>query len=614
LGPSSSSNPEPQCFTDIEGFRDNGTSFRTSRAGGIPDSLRLYWSHQQQCFRFAISLGCNSNEGGYFDNMTMAFVDVPGTPGQASADNAVTLGAVSTDIWQSVNDTFPANETPGLPGTTAFDTTTALIRTGINTTQATGNTSRFDIPGDSSCVSASNATTGSADDPALQTVRVDLVFRILPGPGNYQVAAGRIMPPGGVPNGALLQLPTNQAAVAVAATRRSGASTWRTRARLGRRARWTGRLEPAGVEQLPDGHASVEHLPGRRRGGHRHRSDAGPVHDDDPRGGPQVRHAGREQVLVLRARHDEGGDQLASGNNVSCNGTVPAWLATVPHSRTGWNGSNVTKEFTKIIPDGLLTPGSHVQYFYRKSHSIDPFLNYAMTPDTNLITPQTRESSTDMHRWQQFSVLPDRWKNATFGGAGSACMLYVDLNDRRGNEGRFVSVMDTIGGTSSAKLGAHNGWHAPGNVNVNGLDVRTNMSVAVSNKNSQPGTTWDMYGVKASESLTTSAGGLGSRLANRANMGFAAGRESKAGPTPEMLRTYYRLVAILSGDLNSGILGPFVNRSQNDVALLDDYLTAAGGTPQPRGIFVQGDGFGTSENATSGVVASHGLFLTTGWD
>ena len=119
------------------------------------------------------------------------------------------------------------------------------------------------------------------------------------------------------------------------------------------------------------------------------------------------------------------------------------WLTTVPQSRTGWDGNAQTKEFTQIIPDGLLTPGAHVQYFYRKSHAIDPFLRYAMCPDTNFITPQPSEGSTDMHRWQQFGVLPDRWKNSAFGGQGMACMLYVDLNDRRGNEGRFVGVMDS---------------------------------------------------------------------------------------------------------------------------------------------------------------------------
>jgi len=147
-------------------------------------------------------------------------------------------------------------------------------------------------------------------------------------------------------------------------------------------------------------------------------------------------------------------------------------------------------------------------------------------------------------------------------------------------------------------------------VNIANLDVRTDMSVAVSGKNSQPGTVWDMYGVKSAESLTTGAGSLGSRLANRAGMGFAAGRESKAGPTPEMLRAYYRMVVLLSGDLNTGILGPFVNRSQNDIALLNDFLTATGGTARPRGLFVQGDGFGQSEKATGGVDPSHTQFLT----
>jgi hypothetical protein len=189
-------------------------------------------------------------------------------------------------------------------------------------------------------------------------------------------------------------------------------------------------------------------------------------------------------------------------------------------------------------------------------------------------------------------------------------MLYIDLDDRRGDEGRFVGVMDSVGATAAVKRGAHNGWTAPGTTAITNLDVRTNMSVAVSNQNSQPGTTWDMYGVKAAESLTTGAGGIGSRLANRMNMGFATGRDSKQGPTSEMLRTYYRVVTILSGDLISGVLGPFVNRSQNDIALLNDYLTASTGSAQPRGIFIQGDGFGQSETASGGIDVTHAQFLT----
>ena len=91
-------------------------------------------------------------------------------------------------------------------------------------------------------------------------------------------------------------------------------------------------------------------------------------------------------------------------------------------------------------------------------------------------------------------------------------------------------------------------------------------------------------------------------------MGFAAGRESRQGPTPEMLRTYYRTLLLLTGDLNSGILGPFTNRSQNDLAILNDYLTQSAGGAQPRGIFVQGDGFGQSERDNA--EGPHSQFLT----
>jgi hypothetical protein len=43
-----------------------------------------------------------------------------------------------------------------------------------------------------------------------------MVFRILPGPGNYRIAGGRNMAPGGnAVTGVLLQVPTNQAAAAV---------------------------------------------------------------------------------------------------------------------------------------------------------------------------------------------------------------------------------------------------------------------------------------------------------------------------------------------------------------------------------------------------------------
>ena len=605
-------NPEPQCFTDFEPFAGNGQPFFTSNAGP-PDSLRVFLAHQQQCFRFAISLGCNSNEGGYFDNVSVAFVDKPGVAVQASASSTVNLGSVAADIWQFINDTFPANETAGLPGTAAFDTTTGLIRTGLNTAQATGNALRFDIPGDSTVVSAADADVGTGDDPALAAVRVDMVFRILPGPGNYRIAGGRNMAPGGnAVNGVLLQVPTNQAAAAVS----GDASFWGQYIAdpgLVSRGTHTGpggwdpltwsscRMDTTQVNIFPVGGAvptGTALAPGFYQT---------TIHESDPK----FATVGVNKFKCFVVDTTKSATSSPTLNNVVCDGTIPAWLTAVPQSRTGFDGSNVTKEFSPIIPDGLLTPGSHVQYFFRKSHAADPNLNYAMVPDTNVITPQSDEGSSDQHRWQQFGVLPDRWKNGAFGGAGSACLLYIDLNDRRGNEGRFVATMDSLAATAVAKYGAHNGWHAAGTFDITTYDARTNAGGAtVANKNSQPGTTWDMYGVKASESLTTSAGAPGSRLANRSSMGFAANKYSVAGPTPEMLRAYYRMVAILSGDLNSGVLGPFVNRSQNDIALLNDYLTAAAGLAQPRGLFIQGDGFGQSEKATGGIDPQHTAFLT----
>jgi hypothetical protein len=299
-----------------------------------------------------------------------------------------------------------------------------------------------------------------------------------------------------------------------------------------------------------------------------------------------------------------------ANTNILCNGTIPAWLTTVPASRTGWDGLATTKEYTKIIPDGMLTPGSHVQYFYRKSARADSVNAYTLSPDT-LTTSGATESSADAHRWQQFGVLPDRWKDVAFGGSGMACMLYVDWNDRRGNERVFVSVMDSLGGTAPAKYGAHNGWHAPA---IAGPVVTADLAAyPVYGKNQQPGTSWDMYGVKAAESQASGGVSLGNRLSNRAAMGFLAGKYSRTGPTPEMLRRFYRLLTILTGDLNSGVTGPFFNKSVDDIGILNDFLTGndPGSTAQPRGIFIGGDGFAQNEDLLAGQNASHGLFLST---
>jgi hypothetical protein len=608
MQPGSLFNPEPQCFSDIEGFFQNGLVV-TSNVNGLPDSLRLFVGITQACFRFAVSLGCNSADGAYFDNVSIGFVDIPPVT-QTSNANTITLGPVSVDIWQFFNDAFPANETSGLPGTTAFDTTAAMLKSGINTAPATGTEARFDIPGDSISVKAANATVGAGDDANYTKVRVDMVFRILPGPGNYKISSGRVFPP--QPSMQLLQVPANQAAVVSP----GDGSFW------GQYITDPGPFSAGGHAN----HTAWDYLTWNSARCDTSELNIFPVngitgtglttanymstyHESDPK----FATLGINKFVCFVLDTTKAASSTSALNNVKCDGTIPAYLTTVPARRTGWNGAVITKEFTKIIPDGLLTPGSHVQYFFRKSHAIDSLLAFATCPDTNAVFPQTTEGSNDAHRWQQFGVLPDRWKDTSFGGTGMACMLYVDNNDRRGDERVFVSVMDSIGGTRAFDQGNHNGWHASGSTSTAALGVGagSDPSIAVYGKNKQPGTTWDMYGVKASESLTTTAASLGNRLANRAGMGFATGKQAMNGPTPEMLRTYYRVVTILSGDLTSGILGPITNRSQNDIALLNDYLVTPGGTAQPRGLLLGGDGFMQSETSAGGIDAIHTSFLQT---
>src|SRR5204862_209901 len=81
-----------------------------------------------------------------------------------------------------------------------------------------------------------------------------------------------------------------------------------------------------------------------------------------------------------------------------------------------------------------------------------------------------------------------------------------------------------------SKYGAGNGWQAPGEL-PNQTPVDPNNSDWFLSNNAQPGTTWDLYGVKAAESLNASAGTLGSRLAFEPNKQCA----SWNGPSLEVL-------------------------------------------------------------------------------
>src|SRR5205823_4629193 len=113
---------------------------------------------------------------------------------------------------------------------------------------------------------------------------------------------------------------------------------------------------------------------------------------------------------------------------------------------------------------------------------------------------------------------------------------------------------DTIGATLPGRFGAHNGWYARGDQDIT-VAVGTDPSIAVYPHGGQPGTIWDMFGVKASESSTTS-GSIGNRGA-AVPTGLMAGKQNKNGPTGDMLRQYYRILFALTGDLNAGNVGPY---------------------------------------------------------
>jgi hypothetical protein len=213
-----------------------------------------------------------------------------------------------------------------------------------------------------------------------------------------------------------------------------------------------------------------------------------------------------------------------------------------------------------------------------------------MCPDTTRAFPQLGEDSWDAHRWQQFSVLPDRYKAPEYGGAGSACMLTLDISDGSGDERAWVAVMDSIGGTATSHWGVHNGWHARGDERYTEQTV-TQMPQLPRLQNRQPGSVWDLYSVRGGGNVYERAGGIGNRLANTIGMGFATGKSSRIGPTKLMLRTYYRTITLLSGTLGQGVLGRRIGNSEDDEAILTNFVTQPLGTMQPRGLLAHGADF-----------------------
>ncbi|MEO5618641.1 MAG: FlgD immunoglobulin-like domain containing protein [Candidatus Eisenbacteria bacterium] len=572
-------NPDKQCFQDQEPGYAYGLiqwNKTISESATYPDSLRMLIQKRQECYRFGITTGCSPTDGCYWDNITMAFVDGAAPP-------------MSINIWDWINDTFTVNglnRGANALGSANFDTTSALIQIGLNTAQSPGNTSRYHVAGDSTAIEALGAN-----------VRIDMVFRVSPGPGNYTTLGNR--------STSLRRVPTATTAVNISAP--TGTNYWEQYL-ASNGAKGTPGGHPAGAvnggkrwdplvwnsARCDTAESNFYQISARGIGVPAPGSFATIYEETDP----------KFTTLGISKKRCFLNTATATVNqlNTVCDiNLTDGWPTTAGYVAENGLPLGNTYEYTKIMPDGQFTPGTHVQYFIRREDTpIGTGPDFA--PDTAVVFPQASEGSTDAHRWQQFSVLPDAWKKGAYGGLGQACMLYVDLNDRRGNERVWVSIADSIGATQSSKYGAHNGWHAAGGASVN------SPSSFVYNLNEQPGTTWDMYGVKASESLNAKVAGLGVDFSNHASSNQIDNKWSFQGPSLGMLEQFYKVLLILTGDLNSGVLGPFNNYGVNDVKMLQDFMLGGlSGPGNSRGVWIQGDG--VVESATS--TASNASLLSS---
>src|SRR5262249_27794528 len=106
-------------------------------------------------------------DGSYWDNIRMGFI------------LSIAKPPLVANFWDLLGDTFPFNETVS-PGSAGFDTTTALVKDGLNNGAPGGG--QGVIPGDSLVYSSPFAGNDT---------RMDFVFRIKPGPGNYSVKGNR---------------------------------------------------------------------------------------------------------------------------------------------------------------------------------------------------------------------------------------------------------------------------------------------------------------------------------------------------------------------------------------------------------------------------------------
>ena len=608
-------NTSNTCIPNLVSLKQAGF-IDTSNPSGVPDSIRVHVQYNSRCFSTVLTAAqCSpttgTQVGNYIDNFSFSIVHGPLAAGLSLGGGSGSLASP----WMWYMDGFPTYVDPstGLPKTSFaasdFDTATAKVKSAINRSSFLGTTARPNVPGDSAQV-----TSGAF--PNLG--RLDLVFRILPGPGNYTTVGQKLSQ--------IRQVPTSLTpAVGNAASTNFWENYMGNTGAFG-----TGGNGVSGIAMDPDGGGPI--APGTRwdwnawcsarmdtlernlwpalsnasnlastSGGSDWQTT---YHEQDPR---------FAQLGVAKNRCFLANP--AAGQPVSCKSRTPASTAdcnvvcellpggapfgvfppawTAAAGLVAENGLPLgqTYEFTKIIPDGQLTPGSHVQYFYRREPGqMQPV---DIWPDTTQIFDG---STADGGRWFNFSVLPDNWKKQAYGGLGLLCMLVVDNFDRNGDEFYWVSAADSIGLTEQGKRGAHNGWYASGGQNIGNTFSQATLR---RDNGGQPGTMWDLWNTKAGESLTTGAAWLSSRYTTQPAAGsFMEGKTNTQGPTGDMLRFFYKSLLYLTGTAVGTNFGSVPDRGDDDFAQLNDF--ALWPTAGVRSVMVWGSGFAEDLTGAAG--------------
>jgi hypothetical protein len=535
----------------------------TSNPTGVADSIRIMIAREQRCVSFGAPPNCSNTDGYYVDNVTLAFP--PSIIGGAT-------DAISIDIWDWFNDAFPRNETVDMPGTAAFDTCAANIFSTFSRATPSTTDIRANIAGDSMYIKGTNSTGGP--------MRMDCVFRILPGPGNYVQIGNR--------SSALRQVPT--ATTPAVSGDNSFWGQYMAAPGLFSKGTHSAGWDPTTWNSVRIDTVEINIFPAMANNVNLPAIVAdnwmSTMHDAEPKLG--VLGILKNRCFLI----DPSAGKVVDNTNITC-AAVPAWVTNDP-TGVGYDGQQQTREYTKIFPDGLLTPGASIQYFYRYALISTPDA-ITMLPDTNRIYPQyTGHVNYDGMRWASISILPDKWKDQNYGGTGAPCMLVVDVQDRRGAERIWVGIADSIGATQAAKYGASTGWHCTGayvasdgsNSYTNEVNCGTAAGIAVYKNGGQPGSTWDLYNVAAIESGTSFSGAIGGRLAPLAD-GLQLGKDAKMGPTPEMLKAYYNMIFFLCGNMNSVFFGKTTGRGADDIQITQDFLMGSG----PRAVWFMGDGF-----------------------